>query len=197
MIRGWWLFSYLLLWLLVVGVSLVALATLRQLGLVFVRLGGSLGARQTSSGPSIGDQAPVSRVHDRDGIVRSLIPGKESIKLLLFMSPTCDVCDALIPLVPGYARSIHRGAELLVILSGPDQKGKLAKWREGRPPVVVDPSIGDLFDLPAMPYGVAIDQDGKVASKGTVNDLVQLESLLNDADRLRQSQQELSPTSGG
>jgi methylamine dehydrogenase accessory protein MauD len=181
--NGWWLVSYIFLWGLVVILSFVALATLRQLGLVFMRLGGSIGARQTPAGPAIGDAAPITRIHDQQGIVRSLLPGPESFKLLLFMSPTCEICDSMIPHIPAFARSVRQDAELLAILSAPDDKNKLAQWRAGRPPVVVDSSLGDLFDLPGLPYGIVINDEGQIASKGTVNDVTQLESLLNDANR--------------
>jgi hypothetical protein len=48
---SWWLASYLTLWLLVAVLAFLDIAILRQLGLVYIRLGGSLGARQTSEGP--------------------------------------------------------------------------------------------------------------------------------------------------
>lgn len=180
--QGWWLVSYIVLWVLLLLVVAFNIAILRQLGLLYVRLGGSLGALQTPDGPEVGSPLPVTSVHDRSGIVRSLIPPREQLKLLLFMSPTCEICDPMIPLLPGFNRSLRRHSELLVVMSDEDRTGKLEAWRPGQPAVVVDQSLPELFSLPAMPYAVVVNDHGRVASKGVVNDIVQLESVLNEAE---------------
>jgi hypothetical protein len=48
--------------------------------------------------------------------------------------------------------------------------------------MVVDQSLPELFALPAMPYAVVVDDHGRIASKGVFNDIVQLESVLNEAE---------------
>lgn len=179
--RGWWLVSYIVLWALFVALAAFCIAMLRQLGLLYVRLGGSLGALQTPAGPEVGGEIPVTEVHDRHGIVRTLIPSEGRFALLLFMSPTCELCDPMIPDIPAFARSIRTEADLMVVMSGPDDAGKLARWRAGEPPVVSEPSMGEVFGVPSYPYGVLVDDRGRVASKGLINDVIQLESLLNDA----------------
>lgn len=180
--EGWWLVSYVVNWVLLLALGIFCIAILRQMGLLYVRLGGSLGALQTADGPEIGVQIPVPSVHDEHGIVRSLVPPEGKVKLLVFMSPTCEICDPMVPHMPGFSRSLKSHAELLVVMSAADTTGKFSAWRPGAPQTVVDQSLPELFALPAMPYAVVVDDGGRVASKGVFNDIVQLESVLNEAD---------------
>jgi methylamine dehydrogenase accessory protein MauD len=180
--RGWWLISYLALWLLVVSLVFVCLACLRQLGLVYLRIGGPLGAHQTSDRPELGDEVPAREVYDVAGLARSLIPGAGRYVIALFMSPTCSICDSIIPHLNSFARAGRRSVDVLVVLNAPDRQGKFSSI-DGQPTsLVVDPKLHDLFGIPALPYGVAIDDQGRIASKGTINDVVQVESLLNQAE---------------
>lgn len=188
--EGWWLVSYIVNWVLLAALGIFCIAILRQMGLLYVRLGGSLGALQTPEGPEVGSPIPVSSVHDRHGVVRSLVPAAGRMKLLVFMSPTCEICDPMVPLLPGFGRSLRSHAELLVAMPDEDRTGKFAAWKPGAPQVVVDRSLPELFQLPAMPYAIVVDERGRVASKGVFNDIVQLESVLNEAEALRDSDAE-------
>ena len=49
--EGWWLVSYVVNWVLLLALGIFCVAILRQMGLLYVRLGGSLGALQTPEGP--------------------------------------------------------------------------------------------------------------------------------------------------
>lgn len=179
--EGWWLFSYVMMWVLLLVLVVLALAVLRQLGLLWVRVGGALGALQTGDAPRIGDPIPIHEVQDRSGVTRSLIPAEGLVKLVLFMSPTCEVCDSMIPHLPSFARANRKVADLLIVLTTPDRNEKFAKWSPKAPPIVQEPSLQDLFALPALPYAIAVGDDGRIASVGLVNDIIQLESVLNEA----------------
>jgi len=181
-VEGWWLVSYIVNWVLLVALGIFCIAILRQLGLLYVRLGGSLGALQTADGPELGAPLPVASVHDAFGVVRSLVPEPGHQKLLVFMSPTCEICDPMVPHMPGFARSLKSHAELLVMMTAEDTTGKFASWRPGAPQMVVDQSLAEMLVLPAMPYAVVVDDRGRIASKGVFNDIVQLESVLNEAE---------------
>lgn len=182
---GWWLVSYIVNWVLLIALGIFCIAILRQLGLLYVRLGGSLGALQTSDGPELGAPLPVSSIHDAFGVVRSLLPAPDHHKLLVFMSPTCEICDPMVPQMPAFARSLRSHAELVVMMTAEDTTGKFSSWKPGAPQMVVDQSLAEMLVLPAMPYAVVVDDGGRIASKGVFNDIVQLESLLNEADARR------------
>ena len=179
---GWWLVSYVVNWVLLIALGIFCIAILRQLGLLYVRLGGSLGALQTADGPELGAPLPVTSVHDSFGVVRSLLPEAGHHKLLVFMSPTCEICDPMVPHMPGFSRSLKSHAEMLVMMTSEDTTGKFSSWRPGAPPMVIDQSLAEMLVLPAMPYAVVVDDQGRIVSKGVFNDMVQLESLLNEAE---------------
>jgi hypothetical protein len=105
------------------------------------------------------------------------------IQLLVFLSATCSVCDAIIPYLPRYARSISSIARISIVLSDGEATDKFRRWSRGSPVVIRDSSLSALFDIPTLPYAVAIDCEERVLSKGVVNDVQQLESLLNEAER--------------
>jgi methylamine dehydrogenase accessory protein MauD len=178
-VRGWWLVSYVVMWILLLSVAIIGLAILRQLGLIWVRLGGALGALQTPEGPEIGGHIPVVEVLDDVGIGRSLVAEPGRLKLLLFLSPTCEVCDPMIPMIPGFVRRIRDEADLIALLTARDDNGKLAGWRVSGPPIVTDAGVQDVWTLPGLPYALAVDDRGRVVSKGIVDDVLQLESVLN------------------
>jgi len=179
--NGVWLASYVVLWVLVVVSSLLTLATLRQLGLVYARQGGSLGALQTPEGLPIGESLPATEVFDVLGVSRSLVPISTPFALVLLMSPTCQVCEALIPALPMFARGVKREAELLVILTSGDHNEGIDAWHMADIHHAIEPALVDLLRVPATPYALAIDREGRVASKGIVNDVEQVESVLNEA----------------
>lgn len=180
--EGWWLVSYVVNWVLLIALGIFCIAILRQLGLLYVRLGGSLGALQTADGPELGAPLPVTSVHDSFGVVRSLLPDAGHHKLLVFMSPTCEICDPMVPHMPAFSRSLKSHAEMLVMMTSEDTTGKFSSWKPGAPQMVIDQSLAEMLVLPAMPYGVVVDDQGRIVSKGVFNDMVQLESLLNEAD---------------
>jgi hypothetical protein len=86
-VRGIWLVSYVVLWLLVLALAFVGLAILRQLGLVYARAGGSLGALQTSEGLPLGSTIPATDVLDVQGVAQPLAPTKTQFKIVLLCRP--------------------------------------------------------------------------------------------------------------
>lgn len=183
---GWWLVSYVVLWVLLLGIAFLNLAILRQLGLLWVRVGGALGALQTSDGPGVGEPVPINEVADRFGVWRPLVGTEGVIKLLVFLSPSCSICDSLIETIPDFARSVRSEAELLVILSDQKAMEKFNSWPAKAPHIVIEASLENLFEVPTFPYGIAVNGEGRVASKGIVNDMIQLESLINEAVAIQQ-----------
>ncbi len=179
---GWWLVSYIALWTLLLLLGVLGLAILRQLGLIYIRLGGAVGARQTSDGPILGGTVPLpDRYREVAAESNVLLPRSGRIGVLLFLTPTCSICDEIIPHLPAYARSLRRAAEVVVVLSDHDHRGRFDGWDNVRPRLLVDAELHTIFDIPTYPYGVAVDETGVVRSKGTVNTVPQLDSLLDEA----------------
>jgi hypothetical protein len=87
------------------------------------------------------------------------------------------------PQLPPFIHATRSEAEFLLILTKPDRDGVITGVR-GMPPALLEPNLPDLLRLPGLPYALLVDRDGVVVSKGLVNDVVQLRSLLNDVTSL-------------
>src|SRR2546422_279272 len=101
------LVSNAVLWMVVVLLGCVVAALARQIGVLHERVAPA-GALMVGKGPAVGEPAPVVRALDLSGTVRDVGgPGAQGRStLLFFLSPTCPVCQALLPVL----RSIPRRA---------------------------------------------------------------------------------------
>lgn len=175
--------SNVLLWLAFVGVAVVMLGLLRQIGLLHER-SSPMGAMITDHGPDVGDMAPTFKLPDQTGAVVR-IGGPSAQKrptLLMFTAPTCPVCDKLFPLIKSIART--EKMSVVTISDGqPDEHERfLAKHDLGEIRYVVSAEVGMAFQVGKIPYGVLLDTDGVIRAKGLTNTREHLESLL-EADK--------------
>src|SRR2546428_9800354 len=104
------------LWMVVVLLGCVVAALARQIGVLHERVAPA-GALMVGKGPAVGESAPVVRVEDLAGTVRDVGgPGAGGRStLLFFLSPTCPVCKALLPVLRPIAR--RRGDWLGIVLA--------------------------------------------------------------------------------
>ena len=162
---GYWLVSYVVLWALVLGLSLVVIALLRQVGVLHLRLSPT-GALDTGEGPPLGERAP-----------RPLTPeGREA--LVVFGSESCGMCRDLLPSATALARS---DPHLSVVVAS--TSSAFAGMAEPPATAVADPVAVSAFRVKATPFAVYVDPDGVVRAKGIVNTLEHLESLVDQGRR--------------
>lgn len=171
--------SSVLQWVALCAGGIVLLGIARQVGLLHER-SAPLGAMITDHGPGIGDKAPTFSIIDVKGQKRQ-IGGEDSAgddTMLLFTSPTCPVCEKLLPLVKSVARA--EGINVMLISDGAeeDHKAFLAKHPLDGLPYVISAEIGMRFQVGKVPYGVLIDSAGVIKAKGLCNTREHLESLL-------------------
>jgi methylamine dehydrogenase accessory protein MauD len=172
--------SQILSWvgLIVLGVVCIALA--RQIGVLHQRVApaGALSIRQPLK---IGDPTPQMTLATLDGSAVQIggVRGGRS-QLLLFLSPDCTICEALLPSV----RSAH-GAERqwldVVLASDGEPLERHEKFvREkglGKFAYVVSELLGRSYGVAKLPYAVLIDEAGRLSATGLVNTREHLESL--------------------
>jgi methylamine dehydrogenase accessory protein MauD len=171
--------SQIVLWigLLVLGVVCMALA--RQIGVLHQRIAPA-GALSLKQPLKVGDPTPQMSLTALDGSplqIGGVRSGRS--QLLLFLSPDCKICDALLPAL----RSAH-GAErkwLDIVLASDGEADKHAEFvREkslGKFPYVLSEHLGRSYGVAKLPYAVLIDGEGKLSSTGLVNTREHLESL--------------------
>lgn len=175
------LVSNILLWIAFLGVTLVLLGLMRQVGLLHER-SSPMGAMITDHGPDIGDKAPEFATHDYFG--RDIKIGGASTRqtLIMFTAPSCPVCDKLFPIIKSIAKA--ENAEVIMVSDGPAEEHSrfLSTHELGDMRYVVSAEIGMAFQVGKIPYGVLIDPTGVIRAKGLTNTREHLESLF-EADK--------------
>ena len=108
-----------LLWVVVIGLCLALLAVVRQLGVLHERIA-PVGALMLAKGLKVGESAPRSRrcriwraaAHSRCGARR------QRATLLMFVSPTCPVCKALLPVLKSSLTSEREWLDIVLASDG-------------------------------------------------------------------------------
>jgi methylamine dehydrogenase accessory protein MauD len=182
--NSFWLTSYIALWFLVALLSLVVVLLARQVGLIYRRLGPAP-ARIEDEGPPIGDLAPQTEASTVNGELITLGRAEPNRhQLIVFISATCPSCERLIPGV----RAIHkreREVQILLVSLLADEsmmKAFVSRHKIESIPCVLSFNIARQFNVLHPPYGVLLDDLGRVKAKGVVNNLDHLESLLRAAE---------------
>jgi len=185
--------SNLLLWVAVVLLAGVVLALLRQVGVLHERVA-PVGALVASDGPRAGQPAPQVDVVDwSGGGLRIGAPAPDGrCTLLFFVSPTCPICETLLPMLASVA-----GRErdwLRVVLASDGERGEherfVAEHDLERLGYVLSTELGLRYRVGKLPYAALIDGAGLLVAAGLVNTREHLESLFEARERGAASVQE-------
>jgi methylamine dehydrogenase accessory protein MauD len=178
--------SNVVLWLVVICLVLVLLALTRQLGVLHERIAPA-GALMINRGPAIGDVVPALEVVDLAGrelrIGAARADGRST--LILFVSPTCPVCKALLPVVTSSRQQERDWLEVVLASDGePAEHRQFVQQHQLQDcSYVLSPALGLSFQVNRLPFAALIDQAGVLRARGLVNSREHLESLF-EAQRL-------------
>ncbi len=179
------LVSNVLLWILVLALSGVVLALLRQIGVLHERIAPA-GALVPSQGPRVGEAAPVVEARDWAGTtlrVGGPDPARRST-LLFFLSPTCPLCKELLPVLDAIAT--EEGPALQVVLASDGERAEHEAFvRErglARRPYLLSTALGLAYAVGKLPHAVLIDAEGVIRAQGLVNSREHLESLFTASE---------------
>jgi methylamine dehydrogenase accessory protein MauD len=181
--------SHVILWLIVVALSFVIFALMRQIGVLHERVFPA-GALMTGSGPQVGEQTPIRQLIAFDDSKIALGDSLRST-LLLFVSPSCPICKTLLPIVNSVARSEAHNHPLQVVLASDgdtveDRQQHLqfvSDYNLARSRYVVSARLGLAFVVEKLPFAALIDKTGVIRAKGLVNSREHLESLFEAHER--------------
>lgn len=178
--------SNAVLWVLVIGLSVVVLALVRQLGVLHERIS-PVGALMLAKGLKVGELAPAVPVTDVEGQPLT-IGGMRSdgrTLLLMFVSPTCPVCKALLPVLKSSRKSEQASLDVVLASDGElaDQQAFVREQGLGVFRYVVSAPLGISYQVSRLPYAVLVDAEGVLRARGIINSREHLESLF-EAQRL-------------
>jgi methylamine dehydrogenase accessory protein MauD len=171
--------SQIMLWVALFVLALVCMALARQIGVLHQRIAPA-GALSLPQPLKFGDPAPELSLPALDGASVRIggVRGGRS-QLLLFLSPTCAICETLLPALRS-AQGAERGWLDIVLASDGELDRHEAFVREKgltKFPYVVSERLGRTYGVAKLPYAVLIDEAGKLTSTGLVNTREHLESL--------------------
>lgn len=168
--------ALILAWIVILALSLTVLALARQVGILHQRIAPA-GALLARAGPEQGSAAPVVEVTALDGSVFEVGRQTGSAELILFVSPGCPLCKALLPILPGFADR----EKLAITLASDDSieplEAMAARFGLDRSRFVNSPELGRTWAVDKLPHAVLLDETGRVVARGLVNSREHLESM--------------------
>jgi len=179
--------SNVVLWVLVIGLALAVFALTRQIGVLHERVAPA-GALTLSGGVKAGETPPKLSLSTLDGQTLALDSYAANGRgvLLFFLSPTCPLCRALLPVVARVAKEERKWLDLVFASDGGTRDEHAAYVAEKQLqgfPYVISQELGVAFRVGKLPYAALLDERGVLVAKGLVNTREHIESLL-EAKRL-------------
>lgn len=189
------------LWIVVLAQFLMVVALARQIGLLHSRLPPS-GALVTNAGPPIGSNAAPLELPRMEGGVTRVDAGLPA--MLVFILPSCGVCSKIV----GDLKALERRERIRVFVASLTQdadSNRAFVASAGLTPMTLylGADLAARWGISSTPQAVVLDALGVVRSKGIVNNLEQIESLLEARWDPRQSEALIalhpakSPVTGG
>jgi methylamine dehydrogenase accessory protein MauD len=171
--------SQIALWAAILVLAVVCIALARQIGVLHQRIApaGALALKQPLR---LGEAAPEMTLAALDGSgvrIGGVRSGRS--QLLLFISPDCVVCEALLPAVRSAQGAERAWLDIVLASDGePAQHARFVKDKGlSRFAYVLSEHLGRSFGVAKLPYAVLIDETGKLSATGLVNTREHLESL--------------------
>ena len=178
--------SNAVLWLLVLVLTAVVLALVRQVGVLHERLAPA-GALMLNRGPTVGEPAPMLEVADLDGRPHQLGSARADGRstLLLFVSPSCPVCKTLLPAVKSSRKDERAWMDVVLASDGDALEQREFVRAQGLDgiPYIVSAALGLAYQVSRLPFAALLDEQGILRARGLVNSREHLESLF-EAKRL-------------
>ena len=180
------LISTVVLWLVVLALTAVVVALVRQIGVLHERVAPA-GALMTREGPRLGAAVPRFALTDWSGrpcpIGGADPEGRGT--LLVFISPTCPVCKTLLPILDSVLRSEPRRVRLVLASDGTREEHEsfVRAHDLAARAYVLSTELGLAYHVGKLPHAALIDADGILRAKGLVNTREHVESLFEALDR--------------
>lgn len=167
--EGIWLVSYIILWLLVLGMGVLIFLLYRQLGVMY--LGSAEGVSR--DGLPVGSPAPDFNIQDQYGNMQHLAAyrGKKPL-YLVFGSPGCTPCRVLMPQLNEWAAQHPEIQVVWLNAASPEETLKYASDMGADVPMIAitpDDKIMERYRVRVTPFSFMVDEQGVIRAKGLVN----------------------------
>jgi methylamine dehydrogenase accessory protein MauD len=187
---GWWLISYLALWVIMIVLGFLVIGCLQQIGLLQRQLTMKPTEPEEApplmieqQGPGIGSQLPALSVETINGYGRITLQPQRTT-LLLFLSPLCEGCQQVVEPLNAFVKERGDHEYVIVILQADKQgcRAFLSVFPVSAP-VVCDESrtiTNELFNAHSNPFGLFYDEQGILVRKGLAMGNEELHALVGE-----------------
>ena len=192
--------SQILLWVAVVVLALLVAALARQVGILHERIAPA-GALTLHQHVEVGEKpTPLELKAVGGGSVTVGGARQGRSQLVFFAAPDCPMCKSLLPVLKSSAKAEADWLDVVLAGDGSEAAYRAMAQQHGLDglPMILSEALGRSFGVAKLPYAVLIDEQGRVASLGLVNNREHLESLFEAKERGVASIQDfLSRRTGG
>jgi len=171
---GVWLLSYLALWILVIGIAVLQVALLREVGLIHLRLS------PPEEGLELGSTAPELVAQDqaaRQVYVNDYLA--TDINILLFVSASCEACKQLLAELHGVTEQEFSRYQIVVISRDRELAQSHPASRAQSPILFADQEsqVWRDYRVARVPWAYVLDRRGVVRAKGGVGTIHHLADM--------------------
>lgn len=182
---AWWTVSYVALWVLVIVLALVVLATLREIGIMRHGAPERRGLpRPAQDGPPLSSVMPELVLNCVNGY-EPVVLGRAAAgipTLVVFLSPMCEGCQLVVDGLNAVAGGAGERLRTVVVLRGQQDQAVRAFLNifPLRTPVALDvgESVTTTFDTHHVPFALLYDASNCLLRKGSVSDEAELMDLI-------------------
>ena len=172
---GWWLVSYIALWVLVASFAVALLALYNPFGQMYM----SSREGRAAHGPEEGTRLAPAEARDIGGRPLTIpVPGRETV--MVFAATDCELCGELKPGLNHFAASHPESAVLVVCAGGRDD---VARWGRDLPEPILVPDrtsrVAASYGIALTPFLTVTNAAGVVTARGLVNSEADLELALS------------------
>jgi methylamine dehydrogenase accessory protein MauD len=187
------IFVVAILSIAVIALTIMVFAMARQIGILFERIS-PIGAMINDSGPEVGKPSPRFDLTSLNGGDVKIGYKGEKNTLVFFLSPTCPICNKLLPAIKSIQSSESKSLNVVLASDGESSKHLdfIKKHEITNFPYVLSQPLGTTYRVSRLPFAVVLDSDGIVLAKGLVNTREQLDSLFNSIETGYASIQDLA-----
>lgn len=177
--------SQIFLWITVGVLGVLVAALARQVGVLHERIAPA-GALTLHQKVNVGDAGPSMTLAALDGAkvtIGGVRPGRS--QLLFFLSPDCPVCKTLLPIIRSANGAENDWLDIVLASDGEPAAHRRLVMAENLAgfPYVLSETLGRQLGVSKLPYAVLLDENGRIASLGLVNNREHLESLFEAKER--------------
>ena len=179
--------ALVLQWVLLLGLAVVVLALVRQVGVLHTRFGTPPGALVINKKIRTGERSPEFKLRTIDSkeVVIGATDTAGRSTLVMFVSPECPVCATLLPALKSIGSQESQWLRLVFASDGEVATQQQFFNDKGLHdyPYVLSHELGLTYQIGRLPYGVLIDASGVMVAQGLCNSREHVESLF-EAQRL-------------